>query len=332
MKQAEGFKVSIAIMAGGQNLASKIREYVHAMLQRVQGMKVLLLDQETMGIISMVYSQSDILKHEVFLVEKLDSEQTEKMRHLNAVLFIRPTDQNFLLLSKKLRTPCFKEYFIFFTNQVPKQRLANLAACDECEVVREVQEFYADVFVVNDDLFSLNISGGAKLTLDQARTKYEDIQFHRIVDGLASVCLAMQVCPQLRYAKSSNLTRQLAAELNQRIQQDPQFHEMPQRQQSVLLIVDRRSDPVTPCLNQWTYQGMVHELLGIENNRVDMRKAQSAKVEQKDIVLSQFQDSFFAENIVSNFGDLGMNVKVYLETFQYFLVLLYFVFLFFVVF
>ena len=89
------------------------------------------------------------------------------------VLFIRPTDQNFLLLSKKLRTPCYKvslkrylvdvkksnnyidqtyridqiiivlfvlfcfchkEYYIFFTNQVPKQRLANLAACDDFEV------------------------------------------------------------------------------------------------------------------------------------------------------------------------------------------------------
>ena len=35
----------------------------------------------------------------------------------------------------------------------------------------------------------------------------------------------------------------------------------------VLLVLDRRDDPVTPLLSQWTYQAMVHELLGISYNR-----------------------------------------------------------------
>jgi vacuolar protein sorting-associated protein 45 len=34
------------------------------------------------------------------------------------------------------------------------------------------------------------------------------------------------------------------------------------------LMVDRRNDPVTPLLSQWTYQAMVHEMLGITNGRV----------------------------------------------------------------
>lgn len=40
---------------------------------------------------------------------------------------------------------------------------------------------------------------------------------------------------------------------------------------TLLLIVDRLDDPVTPLLSQWTYQAMVHELLTIQNNRVDLR-------------------------------------------------------------
>lgn len=32
--------------------------------------------------------------------------------------------------------------------------------------------------------------------------------------------------------------------------------------------IDRRNDPVTPLLSQWTYQAMVHELCGITNGRV----------------------------------------------------------------
>jgi hypothetical protein len=38
----------------------------------------------------------------------------------------------------------------------------------------------------------------------------------------------------------------------------------------LLLILDRRNDPITPLLSQWTYQAMVHELLGISNGRVDL--------------------------------------------------------------
>ena len=40
---------------------------------------------------------------------------------------------------------------------------------------------------------------------------------------------------------------------------------------TLLLVTDRKQDPITPLLNQWTYQAMVHELLGIDRNRVDLK-------------------------------------------------------------
>src|SRR3990167_3528979 len=46
----------------------------------------------------------------------------------------------------------------------------------------------------------------------------------------------------------------------------------------VLLIIDRRSDPVTPLLMQWTYQAMVHEVFTITNNRVKCYNSSSTKV------------------------------------------------------
>ncbi len=38
----------------------------------------------------------------------------------------------------------------------------------------------------------------------------------------------------------------------------------------IIMILDRKEDPVTPLLLQWTYQAMVHELIGIQINRVDL--------------------------------------------------------------
>ena len=45
-------------------------------------MKVLLLDAETTKIVSTVYSQSEILEQEVYLVERLDVERKEQLLHL----------------------------------------------------------------------------------------------------------------------------------------------------------------------------------------------------------------------------------------------------------
>lgn len=71
------------------------------------------------------------------------------------------------------------------------------------------------------------------------------------------------------------------------------------RQESdpLLLILDRRDDPVTPLLNQWTYQAMVHELLSINNNRVDLSHIPGISKELQEVVLSAEHDEFYAEVI-----------------------------------
>ena len=45
---------------------------------------MLLLDAETTGIVSTVYSQSEILEREVFLVQRLDNDRGEQLFHLKA--------------------------------------------------------------------------------------------------------------------------------------------------------------------------------------------------------------------------------------------------------
>lgn len=45
----------------------------------------------------------------------------------------------------------------------------------------------------------------------------------------------------------------------------------------LLLVLDRVDDPVTPLLTQWTYQAMVHELLTIKNNVVDLKHCKNVR-------------------------------------------------------
>ncbi len=73
---------------------------------------------------------------------------------------------------------------------------------------------------------------------------------------------------------------------------------------------------MTPLLNQWTYQAMVHELMGIDNNRVDLSYMADAKPELRDVVLSPSADPFFHENQFANFGETAEAVRVLLAKYQ----------------
>jgi hypothetical protein len=59
-----------------------MRFYIDKMLREVGGMKVLMVDAETLKIVSTVFSQSEILEQEVYLVQRLDAEKGEQLFHL----------------------------------------------------------------------------------------------------------------------------------------------------------------------------------------------------------------------------------------------------------
>ena len=72
-----------------------------------------------------------------------------------------------------------------------------------------------------------------------------------------------------------------------------------------LIIMDRKSDPVTPLLMQWLYMGMVHEFMPIWNNRVKLVTGGK----EEEFVLSPQTDDFLKEHKWDNFGDLSNAVR-----------------------
>ena len=195
--------------------------------------------------------------------------------------------------------------------------MEQLAACDELELVTEVQEAFADVFAINSDLFSLNIASTVSLTVQQSLwTSYEESILIRIVEGLFAATVSLRMHPVVRFARSSPLCLRIAQMLQNKIDEEHILFEQMGQQSSVVVVTDRRLDPVTPLLNQWTYQAMCHELIGLDKNRMDLRKAPGVKKEFEEVVMSCSQDKFFEDNLVSNFGDLALNIEKYVSKFQ----------------
>lgn len=321
-----------------------IRTYVDRIVTgdgKCRGMKVLLLDASTTQTVSCVYSQTEILSREVYLVSRLDdSSQNPNLgehinangsvsnlndltmsmpSHLKAVCYLRPTDINAGLLVRELASPRFSEYHIFFSGVVSGGLLRLVAENDEQELVKQVQEFYGDFLPINEDLVTLNCRNTLAMSAATGTAWARDHAhlYERNRRGVEGMLLSLRKQPtQIRYQRSSALAQQLARDVSDSIVSDQIFHFRKSGSGSLLLILDRLDDPVTPLLSQWTYQAMVHELLGLNNNRVILRGAPNIAKDLEEVVLSAQQDEFFRKNRHANFGELGESIQKLLNDYQ----------------
>lgn len=359
-----------------------IQNYVNRIIQGDgkcnTGMKALILDSTTTQIVSAVYSQTEILRQQVYLVSRLDKLPSSKNNnnnnssnghfhnpnddidqlnnhpndtsHLKAIVFIRPTSSNIDLLCIELQKPKYIEYHIYVTGTLDSGLIRLLGEHDIYEKVIQVQEFYADYVPINEDLVTLQCRQTIAMSIAAGTSwapKYA-IQYERNLIGLQSILLSMKKVPTIiRYAASSPCSEEIAKDIYDTITSDDIYHfrsssnnikskltspihtshgnnnlgsgnnpNIPLNGGLLLLILDRRDDPVTPLLSQWTYQAMVHELLGLNNHRVILKGAPNISKELEEVVLNASEDTFFKTNRYSNFGELGESIQHLLQEYQ----------------
>lgn len=142
----------------------------------------------------------------------------------------------------------------------------------------------------------------------------------RSVQGLIAILLSLKFRPVIRFRAGSMIAQTLAKQIYDQIIKESSLFEFRTHDNGIppplLLILDRRDDPVTPLLHQWTYQAMVHELLTINNNRVNLSDINGIPKDLKEVVLSAEQDEFYATNMYSNFGEIGVQIKNLMDEFQ----------------
>jgi len=298
------------------DLIAIIRSYLERALREVPGMKVLLLDTETMRSVSTALSQSDILEQEVYLVQKLNSEaEREHLPHLKAIAFLRPTRENIACLRRELREPCFGAYHLYFTNRVEDMRLQDLAEGDSQELVACVHEAFGDFIALESHHAAVPLPR-PHLALAPMAWDYgtSSDMISRLTEGLASIVLGLRKRFSIKYQRGSEISQRVAQSLHHlaAIEQRELFDfgsRHSRESAPLLLILDRKDDPVTPLLSQWTYQAMIHEILGSRDNRVSLSHVVGIRPELAEAVLSPLQDAFYAKNMYANFGDVGMAIK-----------------------
>lgn len=297
------------------DVVSVVQSYILQILEESgPGMKVMLLDSHTTPMVSLAFAQSALMRHEVYLFERLSANPPwEDMRHLKCICIIKPDPTTLSNLCTELAKPRYGSYQFYFTNILPKASVKQLAEADMQEVVKEVKEVYLDYLPVGSHLYSLSLP----LPLQPMGSRWVEDSLTKASQAITALLLSLKLVPSIRYQEGSGPASILANSVKSIMAREGGLFSPGQVETSpVLLILDRREDPVTPLLTQWTYQAMVHEMIGINNNRVNLVGAPGVTKDLQDIVLSSTQDEFYAANLYSNFGEIGQTIKVLMEEFQ----------------
>ncbi|CAR29221.1 hypothetical protein ZYGR_0Z01420 [Zygosaccharomyces rouxii] len=277
--------------------------------------KALILDKDTTSTISMCATQSELLNHEIYLVDTIENDNRDVMRHLRCLVYVKPTEETIQALIRELENPRYGDYHIFFNNTVTKSQLERLAEADSMECVSKVEEIFQDYFILNEDLFSFDLPPENLFTNSLL---WDEVGLTDCTKSLTSLLLSLKLKPEIRFDAPSRLCGKLAKEISYEINQNERslFDFPPMDSPPVLVLLDRKTDPLTPLLQPWTYQSMINEYIGVKRNMVDLSKVPDIDKDLQKVTLSPRQDSFFKDTMYLNFGELGDKIKQYVDNYK----------------
>lgn len=190
--------------------------------------------------------------------------------------------------------------------------LESLANADEKGIIEVVKEVYLDFFVADPDLFILKTPSISDLGDEEFKASQKQF-LKQAEDSLFAVCLALRRVPNITYSLESRLGKKLAERLSARLEREYTQNHKDFLQDSLdLLIFDRREDPLTPLVYNWSYSSMVNEFIGINNNAVQTGSP-SDKDNHPHVFGRQAGDSFLDKNWNRNFGEFSSDLAAELE-------------------
>ena len=211
------------------------------------------------------------------------------------------------MLFEEVKKPTFKEYHLFFLGEISDVEIRKLASLDETDSVKNIQRLYCNYFAVNEDLFHTGCNPDyslANVNIEKTKQQF----FERMEEGLLSAILSLRILPEIRYLRDNQDALILADRVSARLK--ALRMRMPRefsQERSVVLILDRREDPLTPLGLDWSYQSLIAEMGEFNNNKV--------KIGNEEFNLNLTHDLFYKENRVKNYGELSQNLNSMMSRF-----------------
>ncbi|KAI5818739.1 Sec1-like protein [Pyronema omphalodes] len=292
--------------------------------------KVLVFDNLGRDIISSVLRVQDLRNFGVTIHLNLHAPR-HPIPDVPVVYLVEPTSQNIEAISADLQKNLYETAYVNFLTSIPRQLLEDFAAVTAqngtSDKIAQVYDQYLNFVVSEPDLFSLHLPD-AYYTLNSPQSADSAIEqtVDKIVGGLFSVVVTMGSIPIIRCPKG-NAAEIIAQKLDRKLRD----HVLNSRDNNlfsgksaasssqarpVLVILDRNIDLVPMLSHSWTYQSLVHDVLGMRLNRITVETIEEGgKISKKSYDLNS-NDFFWGRNAGVPFPQVAEDIDAELTKYK----------------
>ena len=250
------------------------------LLELLRGRKCLILDIQLGRLLNQIILEgSKLLKENgVQYIRELTDESidfiNESGRDIpdNIVYLVRPDLPSMKIIAKQvqacLRAGIRTQYHVYF---VPHRTVVCEQLLEDEGVLThlEIGEFHLGLIPLDGDLYSLEIDGAFKQCYVDGDTSY----LHAAARSLCKLQNLVGVIPNIK--SKGVLSRKVIQKLMRLRREDDNNisrngYEMGHHHREIdtLVVIDRDVDLISPLVTPLTYEGLIDEIIGIENGRI----------------------------------------------------------------
>ncbi|XP_046670558.1 vacuolar protein sorting-associated protein 33A isoform X1 [Homalodisca vitripennis] len=302
-------------LSGGKANIALLQEWIRSelltLVDKCDGNKVIVLDDELNGPIGLVAKSTDLQAHGITNAFILRSGRLPSSEARNVIFITRPVLRLMDIIAENIhgeeRSKVRREFHIIFAPRkslLCEKRLKNKGVFGNLTFIEELP---CDIFPFDSDLMSMELQYAFKeyqlesdpSALYQAAQAVMTLQrLYGVIPRVCGVGAAAQQVWQLMTRLSLAVTTPA-----------PPLSHIDQ-----LLLLDRAVDPLSPLTTQLTYEGLIDEIFGIINNTVHVpahrftqadEEAASDMIQNKKIIILNSGDQLYAEIRDKNFNGVG---------------------------
>ncbi|KAF5153220.1 Sec1 family protein [Theileria parva strain Muguga] len=235
--------------------------------------KVLIYDDESRRIISPILRIGELRRQGVTLNLNL-SDRREPLPGVDAVYLVTPTEDNVNLILSDAREKKYSRVHLNFTTYTSDVFLSDFARrfaeINAFNSVASVTDRYLHFISLSPVTFSLNLPSAFRTFYGETAEELSNSVLETVVDRLLSVLVTSGALPYVRAPRTNSPANTVAQRLCTKL------HELvssrnalgPTYNRPLCIILDRTVDLSTMIQHSWNYQPLLHDLFGIDNNKV----------------------------------------------------------------
>ena len=294
------------------NCVNLVKFYINKILNQNKKKNeyfMLMLDDKTSDIISVIYNMRKLIETNIVSALNIKN-KIESKYNFKAIIFITPTYENINLLTNELSKPNFTEYYLFFSSEISDISLEKIAISDTSNLVKSVIEFNCEFIALSSLLFTLNLDYNPIMSIENIHNDKIRKYNEQIILSLTNFLLSARIKPDICFSPLIESSRIISNGLIDTIKSKQEiFHFASNKESSLLLLLDRCQDPITPLLTKWTYQSMIHELIELKNNICTFESTGKTLT----FPVSESDDPFYSASMYSNYGFFCGLINKYVE-------------------